>query len=105
MRKKNWFHREAMLQWLEVEINFKLLTGEATHGMKMVVAGTRVTKATAYQELALYVNQKCRTHWDGKAAESRFRAYKKLYIDTRKKFEDPNGPKFCKRIQHHRKEA
>jgi hypothetical protein len=37
-----------MLQWLEVETNFKLMTGEATHGMKMVVAGARVTKATAY---------------------------------------------------------
>jgi len=46
------------------------MTGEATHGMKMVVAGARVTKTTAYQELALYVNQKCSTHWDGKAAES-----------------------------------
>ena len=90
-----WFQREAMLQWLEVETNFKLMTGEATHGMKMVVAGARVTKATAYQELALYVNQKCSTHWDAKAAESRFRAYKKLYIDTKKKFEDPTGPKFC----------
>jgi hypothetical protein len=89
-----WFQREAMLQWIEVETNFKLMTGEATHGMKMVVAGARVTKATAYQELALYVNQKCSTHWDGKAAESRFRAYKKLYIDTKKKFEDPTGPKF-----------
>ena len=33
-----WFQREAMLQWLEVETNFKLMTGEATHGMKMVVA-------------------------------------------------------------------
>jgi hypothetical protein len=40
-----WFQREAMLQWLEVETNFKLMTGEATHGMKMVVAG-------AYQEQA-----------------------------------------------------
>ena len=46
---------------LEVETNFKLMTGKATHGMKMVVAGARVTKATAYQELALYVNQKCST--------------------------------------------
>jgi len=93
--KTTWFQREAMLQWLEVEANFKLMTGEATHGMKMVVAGARVTKATAYQELALYVNQKCNTHWDGRASESRFRAYKKLYIDTKKKFEDPSGPKFC----------
>ena len=93
--KTTWFQREAILQWLEVEINFKLMTGEAAHGMKMVVAGARVTKATAYQELAVYVNQKCSTHWDGKAAESRFRAYKKLYIDTKKKLEDPSGPKFC----------
>ena len=93
--KTTWFQREAILQWLEVEINFKLMTGEAAHGMKMVVAGARVTKATAYQELAAYVNQKCSTHWDGKAAESRFRAYKKLYIDTKKKLEDPSGPKFC----------
>jgi len=49
-----WFQREAMLQWLA----FKLMTGEATHGMKIVVAGARVN---VNQVLALYVNQKCST--------------------------------------------
>ena len=93
--KTTWFQREAMLQWLEVETNFKLMTGEATHGMKLVVAGAKVTKATAYQELAHYVNQKCSTSWDGKTSEARFRAYKRLYLDTKKKYEDPTGPKFC----------
>ena len=28
-----WFQREAMVQWLEVQTNFKLMTGEATHGI------------------------------------------------------------------------
>jgi hypothetical protein len=68
--KTTWFQREAMLQWLEVEANFKLMTGEATHGMKLVVAGAKVTKSAAYQDLAHYVNQKCGTSWDGKTSES-----------------------------------
>ena len=93
--KTTWFQREAMLQLLEVETNFKLMTGEATHGMKLVVAGAKVTKSAAYQDLAHYVNQKCGTSWDGKTSESRFRAYKRLYVDTKKKYEDPTGPKFC----------
>ena len=62
--KTTWFQCEAMLQWLEVEANFKLMTGEATHGMRLVVAGAKVTKATAYNDLALHVNQKCNTNWD-----------------------------------------
>jgi len=93
--KTTWFQREAMLQWLEVEANYKLMTGEATHGMKLVVAGAKVTKNSAYQDLAHYVNQKCGTSWDGKTSQSRFRAYKRLYLETKKKYEDPTGPKFC----------
>ena len=44
--KTTWFQREAMLQWLEVEANFKLMTGEATHGMKLVVARPNGQKMT-----------------------------------------------------------
>jgi len=42
------------------------MTGEATHGMKLV-AGAKVTKSAAYLN---------GTSWDGKISESRFRAYK-----------------------------
>ena len=47
-----------LLRYLEVEANFKLMTGEATHGMKLVVAGAKVTKNSAYQDLAHYVNKR-----------------------------------------------
>ena len=63
--------------------------------MKLVVAGANVTKTAAYQDLVHYVNQNCGTFWDGKTSESRFRAYRRLYVDTKKKYEDPTGPKFC----------
>ena len=43
------------------------MTGEATHGMKLV-AGAKVTRIAAYQDLAHDVNQKI--------SEFRFRAYK-----------------------------
>jgi len=41
------FQQEAILQWLEIESNFNGLNGEATKGMKMVVAGA---KASALQD-------------------------------------------------------
>ena len=40
----SWFQQEAILQWLEIELNFNWLNGEATKGMKMVVAGAKVSK-------------------------------------------------------------
>ena len=45
--KTSWFQQEAILQWLEIESNFNQLNGEATKGMKMVVAGA---KASALQD-------------------------------------------------------
>ena len=34
---------EVILQWLEIESNFNWLNGEATKGMKMVVAGAKAS--------------------------------------------------------------
>jgi hypothetical protein len=61
--RTSWYQQEAILQWLEIETNFNWLNGEATKGMKMVVAGAKVSKSCALQELADYVNEKCGTKW------------------------------------------
>jgi len=42
--RTSWYQQEAILQWLEIETNFNWLNGEATKGMKMVVAGAKVMR-------------------------------------------------------------
>ena len=41
--RTSWFQQEAILHWLEIELNFNWLNGEATRGMK-IVAGAKVSK-------------------------------------------------------------
>jgi hypothetical protein len=73
---------EVILQWLEIESNFNWLNGEATKGMKMVVAGAKVSKASALQDLADHVNEKCGTKWHKDKARETLRSYKDIYKKT-----------------------
>jgi hypothetical protein len=92
-----WSQRIAILEWLEMPPgdNFRLITGAATTTMRSVVAGVKLTKDTAYAELAEYVNQTRGAKWDKKQAESRFRAYLKLFKETKRKYLNPCGEKYC----------
>ena len=62
--------------------------------LKGVIAGAKLTKTSAYQDLADFVTNRCNIRWDWKTAMSRFRAYIKLYQETKKKVEDNSGEKF-----------
>ena len=62
--------------------------------LKGVIAGSKLTKTAAYQDLADFVSSRCNIRWEWKTAMSRFRAYIKLYQETKKKFEDNSGEKF-----------
>ena len=80
--KTSGFQQEAILQWLEIESNFNWLNGGATKGMKMVVAGAKVSKASALQDLADHVNEKCGTKWHKDKARETLRSYKDIYKKT-----------------------
>ena len=62
--------------------------------MKGVISGSKLTKAAAYPDLADFVSNRCNIHWDSKTAMSIFRAYIKVYQETKKKVEDNSGAKF-----------
>jgi len=70
--KTSWYQQEAILQWLEVESNFRWINGEATKGMKVV------SKASALQNLADFVNNRCRTRWHKDKARETLRTYKTM---------------------------
>ena len=36
-----WAQKQAMVEWLEIPVNFRLITGSATSTMKQVTVGTR----------------------------------------------------------------
>ena len=86
-----WRQREIMCQWLENPHNFALTTGAATTGLRNPVTGAKVSKKSAYGDLADYVNQRCGTNWDEKAGGARYKAYVKLYKDTTAALKDVNG--------------
>jgi len=89
-----WKQRVAILDWLEVEENFKLITGSAAIGKK-ITAGAKLTKTSAYTSLADHVNYHCfGSKWNKKIAEARYRAYFCLYKKTRRALDDTSGPKF-----------
>ena len=91
----SWNQKQAILSWLEVPTNFKLITGGLQQEMKSVVAGQQLTKTAAYQQLAESVNQKCSTNWDGHMAMCRYRALYDTYVKTKRALLDVSGEKFC----------
>jgi len=60
----------AMVAWVEVPKNLDHLVGAATRNLRGVVAGAKVTKISAYGELAKYVNEVCcTTNWTAEHAK------------------------------------
>jgi hypothetical protein len=63
--KTTWAQYVAILEWLEIPANFNLIEGSAISTMKTgTVANAKLTKRTAFAELADAVNEKCNTNWD-----------------------------------------
>jgi hypothetical protein len=84
-----------MIEWLEVKTNFNLLVGAATTSMKTgTVAGAKLTKKSAYEGLADFVNQKCGLKWDWRNAEARVRGYIKRFRSTKRAQLNPGGAKY-----------
>ena len=93
-----WQQRSAILEWLEVPANFKLITGGTQPGP--VVAGKKLKKTDAYNQLAAYVNEKLEysdpeIKWDVRVAKIRYESLLKTYKTTRDKYLDPGGKKFA----------
>jgi hypothetical protein len=63
--------------------------------MRSVVAGVKLTKESAYADLAEHVNQKCGAKWDKKQGEARYKAYLKLFKETKRNYLNPCGAKYC----------
>lgn len=95
--KTSYYQRLRMVEWLEAPPgdNFKLITGDGQGKMKNVVAGAKLKKKDAYTELADFVNQQCGSSWTAENAQSRYRAYLKLYKETRRNIDDGSKEKFC----------
>jgi len=90
----SWQEVSRILDWLEVEKNFKLITGSAQADAKGVQAGLKLKKADGYVQLADFVNAKFQKKWNGKIAGSRYRALLKKYKATRRAYTDVSGEKF-----------
>lgn len=73
--------RLAIIHWLKSSSNFDLIVGNAAKGP--VVAGAKLKKTDAYQDLAQTVNRACGSEWTKAIAKSRYEAYYKLYKETK----------------------
>ena len=60
--KTTWAQADAMIEWLEIEKNYRLITGAAAKDVGSVTAGAKVRKADAYSDLADNVNSRCNTN-------------------------------------------
>ena len=74
--------------------NFCLITGSATSKLIGVVAGAKVTKLAGYSSLADFVNQRCGCNWDPKTSMNRYKAFVKIFTDTRRAYNNVNGAKY-----------
>ncbi len=74
--------------------NFRLNIGAATSKMNGVVVGAKVSKQSAYVRLTVFVNQRCGSKWDSKTTLNRYRAFVKIFTDTRRAYNNVNGAKY-----------
>ena len=58
----------SIVNWLEVNANFKVITGAGAQGKK-VSANAKVTKTAGYKDLSLHINTMHKTDWTPKMAE------------------------------------
>ena len=57
--KTTYYQQLAMIEWLEVPVNFRLITGAAQKDVGKVVAGAKLKKEQGYADMMAHVNQKC----------------------------------------------
>ncbi|KAI9319581.1 hypothetical protein BDR26DRAFT_884634 [Obelidium mucronatum] len=74
--------RKAILAWLEIPSNFRLITGSAAFNQK-VVAGAKLKKTDAYKSLAEHVNDVTGAGWTAEQGKTRYEAYLKTYKATK----------------------
>ena len=110
----SWAQKAAIMEWLElapgdnfrlitgaeflilngIMFNLRLITGSATSKLIGVVAGAKVSKQSAYVCLADFVNQRCGSNWDPKTSMNRYKAFVKIFTDTRRAYNNVNGAKY-----------
>jgi hypothetical protein len=90
--KTSWAQIQAMVEWLEVPDNFKLINGII---QGEVVAGKKTKKSCAYKDIADYVNGKCGSNWTQKEGEARYSSYLAKYKTVKAQLLDNSGAKFC----------
>jgi hypothetical protein len=93
-KQSSWAQKMAIVEWLEIPENFKLITGSIAFN-STVVAGKKTKKLDGYKSLGDYVNEKCGSNWNVKTTQARYRSYIKLFKKTLKEYRDVTGTKFC----------
>ena len=92
--KTSYYQQLAMIEWLEVPANFRLLTGAAQKDVGKVVAGAKLKKDQAYSDLMNHVNQKCGLKWTKDQTKSRIKSMLSTYKKVRNKYYDTTGAKY-----------
>ena len=77
--RTTWAQRDAILEWLEVEANFKIMVGQATKGMKTVQGGLKLNKKSGCKDLGDFVNQRTGSKWQPKQTIARYDSVIKNY--------------------------
>ena len=92
-----WAQTVAILDCLENTQNevFNQITGKATSKMSTVLAGAKVSAKYGYLAIADYVNEKCGCNWNVEVAKARVKSLVKQFKETKRKFLDSTGEKYC----------
>lgn len=94
----NYAQIAHVLDWLEVESNFKLITGG--NDQQEVVAGSKLKKTDAYKDLGDYVNEKMGYMrppelWDKHKTKGKYESCLRKYKKAKNMLLDTTGAKFC----------
>ena len=83
--------KDAMLSWIQIPENFKLITGSATQG-KPVVAGRPLKKKDGFAAMADFVYDCCGgTLWTDALCQAKFRSYFATYKVIKSECKDVNN--------------
>jgi hypothetical protein len=75
--------KALIIEWLQVENNFKLITGSAASG-KPMTSGTKLTKKDAYILLAQKVSKDSTVKWTAEQAKGRYESYLQTFKKAKK---------------------
>ena len=73
----------AMVEWLRIPENYKLITGSAAQG-KADFAGQKLKKKDAHVALAKFIYERFKVPWDFDTARNRYEGYVKRYKKAKK---------------------